>query len=79
VVHVASSRRLRRGQVKDRRVVATDCVRLCYPYFASSRFNIFPIHDLVPVFDLLSRSLFCSVSHLDFLFSGSIFRGIAGL
>jgi hypothetical protein len=34
VVHVAPSRRLHRGQVKDGRVNATGCVGPCYPYFA---------------------------------------------
>jgi hypothetical protein len=34
VVHVVPSRRLRRDQVKDRRVDATGCVRPVYPYFA---------------------------------------------
>jgi hypothetical protein len=31
MVHVASSRRLHRGQVKDGRVDLMDCVRPCYP------------------------------------------------
>jgi hypothetical protein len=35
--------------------------------YSSSRFEIFPIRGSVPVFDLLSRSRFCSVSHLDSL------------
>jgi hypothetical protein len=34
VVHVASSLRLRRSQVKDRWVNATGCVGPCYPCFA---------------------------------------------
>jgi hypothetical protein len=33
VVHVASSRRMRRDQVEDGRIDATDCVGPCYPYF----------------------------------------------
>jgi hypothetical protein len=33
VVHVAASRRLRRDQVKDRRVDVTGCVGPRYPYF----------------------------------------------
>jgi hypothetical protein len=33
VVHVASSRRLRRDQVEDGRVDAMGYVRPCYPYF----------------------------------------------
>jgi hypothetical protein len=34
VVHVASSWRLCKDEVKDRRVDATGCIRLFYPYFA---------------------------------------------
>jgi hypothetical protein len=33
VVHMAPSRRLRRNQVEDERIDATDCVGPCYPYF----------------------------------------------
>jgi hypothetical protein len=33
MVHVASSQRLRRDQVKDRRVNATDYIRPYYPCF----------------------------------------------
>jgi hypothetical protein len=32
-VHVAPSRRLRRGQAGAGRVDATDCIGPCYPYF----------------------------------------------
>jgi hypothetical protein len=33
VMYVAPSQRSREDQVKDGRVDATGCVRLCYPYF----------------------------------------------
>jgi hypothetical protein len=33
MVHVASSRRSRENEAKDRRVDATGCIKLFYPYF----------------------------------------------
>jgi hypothetical protein len=34
LVHMVSSRRLRRDQVEDGRVNVVSCIGLCYPYFA---------------------------------------------
>jgi hypothetical protein len=47
MVHVASSRRLRRKQVEDGRVDETDCVRAYYPTFAV--FNILDSRSIIVI------------------------------
>jgi hypothetical protein len=47
VVHIAPSQRLRRRQVEDGWIDATDCVGFCYPTFAV--FNVLDPRGIVVI------------------------------